>query len=120
MAPPTRCSTRSVFDAIRDAYAAVGHPEEWERHHQGGPIGYETREWIATPESTESVPLPMTYAWNPTVQGSKSEDTVLVSADGTTVLSQTGDWPMTEHESVSGNGALKTHDVLVRDPTSQR
>lgn len=105
----------AVFDAIRKAYAAVGYPDEWRLHHQGGPIGYETREWIATPGNRETVPLPMTYAWNPTVQGSKTEDTVLVSADDVSVLSRTGNWPTTEHESVDGAETLATHDVLIRE-----
>ena len=40
----------------------------------------------------------MAYAWNPTVQGAKSEDTVVVSGDGIEVLTATGDWPTREFE----------------------
>ncbi|MFC6729956.1 M24 family metallopeptidase, partial [Natronoarchaeum mannanilyticum] len=82
-----------VFTAVQDAYAAVGHEGEWREHHQGGAAGFAGREWIATPDHDAPVHLPMAYAWNPTVQGAKSEDTVLVTEDGFEVLTTTGDWP---------------------------
>lgn len=82
-----------VFAAIQAAYDAVGHGDEWERHHQGGAAGYAGREWIATPGGDEPVETPMAYAWNPTIQGAKSEDTVLVTDDGFEVLTDTGRWP---------------------------
>ncbi|WIV66721.1 M24 family metallopeptidase [Natrialbaceae archaeon AArc-T1-2] len=82
-----------VFAAIQDAYAAVGYDDEWERHHQGGAAGYAGREWIATPGHDAAVETPMAYAWNPTVQGAKSEDTVLVTDDGFETLTDTGRWP---------------------------
>ena len=82
-----------VFEAIQDAYAEVGWPDEWRHHHQGGAAGFSGREWIATPASAERVALPMAYAWNPTVRGAKSEDTVLVSEEGFEVLTATGGWP---------------------------
>jgi Xaa-Pro aminopeptidase len=90
-----------VFGAIRDAYADVGWPDEWRRHHQGGAAGFSGREWIATPDGEEAVHLPMAYAWNPTVRGAKSEDTVLVTEEGFEVLTETGQWP-TETVRVDG------------------
>jgi Xaa-Pro aminopeptidase len=81
-----------AFRAIQDAYAAVGHANEWERHHQGGATGFAGREWKATPESTAAIETPMAYAWNPTVEGAKSEDTVLIGEDVET-LTATGEWP---------------------------
>lgn len=89
-----------VFGAIQDAYAAVGWEGEWERHHQGGAAGYAGREWIATPDATDPVHAPMGYAWNPTVQGAKSEDTQLVTADRIEPMTVTGDWPTIAVESV--------------------
>jgi len=83
-----------VFEAVQDAYAAVGHDGEWREHHQGGAAGFDGREWIATPDNDAPVHLPMAYAWNPTVQGAKSEDTVLVTGDDFEALTTTGDWPI--------------------------
>lgn len=105
-----------VFDAITDAYAAVEHPEEWRYHHQGGAGGYATREWIATPESDATVTLPMGYAWNPTIQGTKCEDTVLVTDDGFETLTRTGDWPTTTADAVGFDLSLPQHDPLVTPP----
>ncbi|WP_121822590.1 M24 family metallopeptidase [Halostella salina] len=104
----------TVFDAVQDAYAAVGHEGEWQNHHQGGAAGFAGREWIATPDSEASVTTPMAYAWNPTVQGAKSEDTVLVTEDGFEVLTRTGRWPTEEVDAVDRDVAVERHGVLTR------
>lgn len=109
-----------VFDAIQEAYTAVGHPDEWQQHHQGGAGGYATREWIATPDSNASVTLPMGYAWNPTVQGTKCEDTVLVTSDGFEILTRTGEWPTTTADAVDHDISLPQHDILMASQQSDR
>ncbi len=38
----------AVFQATQDAYAQVGFADEWQLHHQGGPAGYDPREFVAT------------------------------------------------------------------------
>ncbi|GAA0716307.1 Xaa-Pro aminopeptidase [Halorubrum trapanicum] len=93
-----------VFAAVRAAYDAVGFPDEWENHHQGGAAGFAGREWVATPDGDEPVRWPMGYAWNPTVQGTKSEDTHLVAPDLTERLTKTGRWPTHEVEPVDVAG----------------
>lgn len=101
-----------VFDEIRAAYDEVGHADEWRRHHQGGAAGYAGREWIATPTLDAPVELPMAYAWNPTVQGAKSEDTVLVTEDGFEVLTATGEWPTSDVAAVGDDQTFARPDVL--------
>ena len=101
-----------VFAAIQRAYDAVGWDGEWHNHHQGGAAGYAGREWIATPEGDEPVVLPQGYAWNPTVQGAKSEDTHLVTADGIELLSATGEWPTERVDAVGYDAAVRRHAVL--------
>ncbi|WP_254810088.1 M24 family metallopeptidase [Natronosalvus amylolyticus] len=85
-----------VFGAIQEAYDRLGFDGEWEKHHQGGAAGFAGREWIATPNHEAPLVTPMAYAWNPTVAGAKSEDTVLVTEDGFEVLTTTEDAPMGE------------------------
>ena len=104
-----------VFEAVQAAYDAVGFPGEWENHHQGGAAGFAGREWIATPESDEPVQWPMGYAWNPTVQGTKSEDTHLIAPDFTERLTKTGRWPTHETEPVDVAG-IKTDPVELAAP----
>ena len=83
-----------AFKRATDAYAMTGFPHEWHLHHQGGPAGYEPREWVATPAATEVVTLGQVYAWNPSITGVKSEDTILVGPGGNEVLTVMPDWPM--------------------------
>ncbi len=83
-----------VFKRATDAYAMTGFANEWHLHHQGGPAGYEPREHVATPASTEIVAAGQAYAWNPSITGTKSEDTILVGPDSNEVLTNIPDWPM--------------------------
>jgi antitoxin VapB len=83
-----------IFERARAVYAGTGFAEEWHLHHQGGPAGYEPRESIATPDSTDVVSAGQVYAWNPSITGAKSEDTILVGEDGNQVLTTIPDWPM--------------------------
>ena len=105
-----------VFDEIVAAYDAVGESGEWRKHHQGGAAGFAGREWIATPEGDESVETPLAYAYNPTVRGAKSEDTVLLTDDGAEVLTRTGEWPTRTVASCGDGGfEIERHTVLSLD-----
>jgi len=83
-----------IFQACRTAYAQAGFADEWKRHHQGGLTGYLGRENRATPESPVRVLPNQAYAWNPSIAGTKSEDTILALPDRTEIISTTGGWPM--------------------------
>jgi antitoxin VapB len=86
-----------IFAKGAAAYAAAGFPGEERHHHQGGAIGYRSREWVAHPASQDVPALPQAFAWNPTVAGTKLEDTCLVHADGRVeVLTNTPGWPAIE------------------------
>ena len=104
-----------VFTAIQDAYAAVDHPGEWQLHHQGGAAGFDDREWIATPMLDAPVYLPMGYAWNPTIQGAKSEGTVLVTDEGFEALTMTNSWPRRTASVFESDVELERPDVLSVD-----
>lgn len=82
-----------VFRRAQEAYAAVGFPEEWQFHHQGGAIGYEAREYRGTPTSAQIVQMGQAFAWNPSIAGVKSEDTILVEERGNEIITAVGDWP---------------------------
>jgi Xaa-Pro aminopeptidase len=82
-----------IFRKGVEAYAKVGYPDEWQLHHQGGPAGYEPREHLATPTSSQVVNLGQALAWNPSITGTKSEDTILVGEKGCEVITAMEDWP---------------------------
>jgi antitoxin VapB len=95
---------RNVADLFADLqgwYAAVGYPDEWQQHHQGGLTGYENRELLALPDATFRIASGQAYAWNPSIAGAKSEDTILIDEQGYAVLTATADWPQIS-VSVSG------------------
>jgi antitoxin VapB len=82
-----------IFRIGQSAYAGWGYPDEWEKHHQGGLAGYAPREIIARPTSPEPVLVGQAFAWNPSITGVKSEDTILVGEQTNEVLTEMKDWP---------------------------
>lgn len=84
-----------IFAAAQAAYAEKGFPGEWRFHHQGGPTGYIEREFTANPTTApgQRVRRNMALAWNPSIAGTKSEDTILVTARGAEVVTATPGWP---------------------------
>ncbi|MFW6045066.1 MAG: M24 family metallopeptidase [Planctomycetota bacterium] len=102
-----------VFDVARTAYADAGFADEWQLHHQGGAIGYEPREYIVDPSCKETVMSPQAFAWNPSICGTKSEDTVLITENGPEfITSPSEDWPGVEVQ-VHGT-TYRRADMLVR------
>ena len=71
-------TSAQLFKVAQAAYTAQGFPGEERFHHQGGPTGYGEREWVATPDGTEVVVNNQAFAWNPSIRGGKTEDTVLL------------------------------------------
>jgi Xaa-Pro aminopeptidase len=91
-------SLSDVFAAGIDQYAREGYPEEWRLHHQGGLTGYGGREIFATPDADHRLEGNQALAWNPSITGTKSEDTVLVTDGLPEILTRTGAWPEIEVE----------------------
>jgi len=83
-----------IFNDAVKAYAELGFAGEWKLHHQGGPTGYAGRDYFATPEETRTVQPAQAFAWNPSIAGTKSEDTLLATRKGIEVFTQAEDWPM--------------------------
>ena len=100
-----------IFARAAAAYAETGFDGEWQLHHQGGPAGYEPREFLATPDSADVVALGQAYAWNPSIAGTKSEDTILVGAQGNEEITGIRDWPM---QSISlANGQVYARPAVL-------
>jgi antitoxin VapB len=74
----TGATSADLFRVAQAAYSAEGFPGEERFHHQGGPTGYGEREWVATPNGTETVVNNQAFAWNPSIRGGKAEDTVIL------------------------------------------
>ncbi|MDO9084816.1 MAG: M24 family metallopeptidase [Anaerolineaceae bacterium] len=90
-----------VFSQAKAAYQKEGYPDEWLLHHQGGLTGYEPRESLAGPEFNQVIRQGQFFAWNPSISGVKSEDTIFVGETENEVITKIKDWPTID---VSING----------------
>ncbi|MGF7186590.1 antitoxin VapB [Desulfitispora alkaliphila] len=98
-------NSEDPFKAGIEEFAKVGYPEEWKNHHQGGAIGYAPREFRAGDGREETIVVDQMFGWNPTLQGTKSEDTVLTRQGDTpeVVTPVPKWWPVTEVQLKDGN-----------------
>jgi len=87
---------RELFAVAARAYEELGFPGEERLHHQGGPCGYLSRDWIAHPGCEEAVEAPQAFAWNPSVTGTKVEETWIVSERSIEGITATPGWPSLE------------------------
>lgn len=94
---------RTLGDAFSDilvAYHDQGETDQWKLHHQGGLAGYIARERIAGPGDGTLLREHQALAWNPSITGCKSEDTILVSNSGFEIVTAApDDWPVIEVEA---------------------
>lgn len=107
-----------VFRGATELYERLGYPEEWRLHHQGGPTGYRGRDFTATFEAPGVVSAHQAAAWNPSITGTKSEDTIIASEAGHELITRHGQWPMlsVEHEGER----MEFADVLIREQVVRR
>jgi len=99
-----------IFEAGVQAYRETGFAEEWHLHHQGGPTGYGARDYKGTPGERRCVLTNQALAWNPSIAGTKSEDTILARPRKVEFLSGPIDWPTIQ---VEYNGvAASRPDIL--------
>jgi Xaa-Pro aminopeptidase len=83
-----------VFLAGQEAYDKSDYPDQWQFHHQGGPAGYKARDFLAVPSSSLVIKNPQAFAWNPSITGTKSEDTIITTDGKPEIITATPDWPM--------------------------
>ncbi|OGF44834.1 MAG: hypothetical protein A2452_10675 [Candidatus Firestonebacteria bacterium RIFOXYC2_FULL_39_67] len=102
-----------VFKKAQVMYKEVGFEKECMLHHQGGPTGYNEREFTGTPDNKEVIQGNMAFAWNPSITGTKSEDTMILRKNGKVeIITTTPNWPMVEIKI--GKEKLERPDILVK------
>jgi antitoxin VapB len=87
-------SCAEIFEQCKQWYADAGYPGEWEKHHQGGAIGYDDRDYVIYPGIKETVQASQAFAWNPTITGAKVEETIVAFDDHVEVVTVSDNWPM--------------------------
>ncbi|MDE3082968.1 MAG: hypothetical protein KGJ39_06075 [Acidobacteriota bacterium] len=101
-----------TIDALARAYEDLGYPGAWREHFQGGPIGFEQREFELAPGQHDDPFWRVArrsgtaVAWNPSLGGgAKIEDTYVVGESAVELVTPSPDWPMS---------ATGRHGVLVK------
>ncbi|RJX34972.1 MAG: M24 family metallopeptidase [Desulfarculus sp.] len=79
---------REVLKKGVEAYVEQGYAEEWKRHHQGGAIGYTGRDYRANFRTPDLVAENQAFTWNPSLSGTKSEDTILATNSGPQMITR--------------------------------
>lgn len=105
-------AVKDIFQKALDVYRQTGYADEWRLHHQGGAAGYAPRDYKGGLESPEMVLEDQAFAWNPSIAGTKSEDTIIARADQTEIISQAQAWPMLAVEYQGQQ--IARPDILVR------
>ena len=82
-----------LYKIASDAYAAENFAGEENLHHQGGAAGYKTRDWVIHPQSKETVFPNQAFAFNPSITGTKTEETVLLINDEIEIITTTPNFP---------------------------
>ena len=104
---------REVLRKGIEAYGAKGYPEEWKLHHQGGSIGYSPRDYRVNFETMDIIQENQAFAWNPSLTGTKSEDTILAVSAGPELITTPILYPSLAVE-VEGVGFVRP-DILEKD-----
>jgi Xaa-Pro aminopeptidase len=102
-----------LFPIMEAAYAVEGYDGEWKLHHQGGLSGYKSRELLCNPALKYTLQEGNCIAWNPTITGTKSEDTAIILKDKNEIVSypETSKWPALTFE-VDGL-TLRRPDIVI-------
>ena len=79
---------REVLQKGIDAYHAKRYPEEWKLHHQGGSIGYTGRDYRVHLKTPDLIQENQGFTWNPSITGTKSEDTILATSKGPEMITR--------------------------------
>jgi Xaa-Pro aminopeptidase len=82
-----------LYNIAARAYAKAGFTDEINKHHQGGACGYRPRDWVAHPDSDDVVRMNQAFAWNPSITGTKTEETGLLTDGGFEVITATRGFP---------------------------
>ncbi|MGF6990134.1 Xaa-Pro dipeptidase [Lachnospiraceae bacterium PM6-15] len=86
---------QDYFSEVINLYEEVGYAGEWRLHHQGGPTGYACREIVVSETTPGTMEAGYVFAWNPTITGTKCEDTTYLNENGVENFTDSGKWPRT-------------------------
>jgi Xaa-Pro dipeptidase len=101
-----------IFKKESDNFNLYGLKDEWHNHHQGGPLGYEGRYFLVNSKTEETIKENNAIAWNPSMSGFKSEDTIIVEENENKIITFDEKWPTIKVDT--GIGSINRPDILVK------
>ncbi len=87
-----------VFRTAVQAYQEFGYPDEWNRLHQGGAMGYYSRDIKVTHTTPDIVQKNQAFCWNPSITGTKTEDGFIATPEGPVMITHPAVFPRVEQE----------------------
>jgi Xaa-Pro aminopeptidase len=100
----------SVVGSVLEDYKTMGWVDEWKQHPIGGCLGFLAREFDVTPENRSTLFAGQGFCWNPTILGTKSEQTFLVGAEGPIVVTAGHRFPLLKVSA--GGREFERPDIL--------
>src|SRR5262249_19566310 len=82
-----------LYQVAADAYRKEGFPDEIDKHHQGGACGKKPRDGVPHAKNFETVRRNQAFAGNPSITGTKAEETGLATDNGFEVITGTAGFP---------------------------
>jgi Xaa-Pro aminopeptidase len=101
---------KEVFQKAINAYHEKEYPEEWKLHHQGGSIGYTGRDYRTHLKTPDVIQENQAFTWNPSITGTKSEDTILATSRGPEMITYPILYPTV---SITVEGTRFTRPVIL-------
>lgn len=78
----------SALEKGKVKYAELGYKDEFDKHHQGGPIGYQGRDYRVDFSTPGLIQPNQAFCWNPSITGTKSEDTYVLTLNGPVAITK--------------------------------
>ena len=105
--------SRDILKKAYDIYKETGYEKDFHMHHQGGGLGYLTRDYCTNFNTDEVVQNHQGYSWNPTIAGVKIEDTYVIEGENQNIVSYSGGWVYRE-VTIDGKTILRP-DILIQN-----
>lgn len=86
-----------MYETLREAYIQRGYPTMFDKHGQGGCQGYWPRDYMITPDCHHIIQENQAYCYNPVVDGTKTEDSFIVTGDGPLLITHPVSFPKLEY-----------------------
>ncbi|MBC5689479.1 M24 family metallopeptidase [Mediterraneibacter sp. NSJ-55] len=105
--------SQDVLNKAYEAYKEQGYEADFHLHHQGGALGYLTRDYCTNERTQERIYDHQGYSWNPTIAGVKLEDTYLINGEQQEIISDTGNWVYRE-VTIDGK-TIRRPDIWIQE-----